>query len=381
MTPYSSPRAFWLAGFILLIASSANIFCQTARPTPDSDPTGYFQQPYLIADHVHVLRQGAGFHVEVIGNVTVVEQTDGLVLIDAGGSPGAGRRIVELVHGISTKPVKAIVITHWHGDHHFGLSEVLKEWPHAMVIANANAQPDMNIRGLPAQSDAAFDATQQVNFDRLRKGFEDQSRAAQNEADRVRYADDAHEEQLYSEDFRGISIRFANVTFTDRMSLLDEVAPIEIMYLGRTHTDGDAVVWLPKQKVIATGDAVVSPVPFWRTTYPVEWVPVLEKIKTFGFITLIPGHGLPQTDTSYLNTLIATLHEVNTQVANLAAKGLTLQETQARVDFSSQAKAFGGTDPQFIEQMKTNWAPVVACSYAEATHVPIVQGKPCGPLK
>ena len=381
MTPSSSPRAFRLAGFILLIASSATIFGQTAKPTPENDPTGYFQQPYRIADHVHVLRQGAGFHVEVIGNVTVVEQTDGLVLIDAGGSPGAGRRIVELVHGISTKPVKAIVITHWHGDHHFGLSEVMREWPHAMVIATADAQADMNIRGLPAQPDAAFDTAQQATFDRLRKGFEDQSLAAQNEADRVRYAADAHEEQLYSEDFRGISIRYANVTFTDRMSLLDDVAPIEIMYLGKTHTDGDAIVWLPRQKVIATGDAVVSPVPFWRGAYPVEWVPVLEKIKTFGFTTLIPGHGLPQTDASYLDTLIAVLRDVNTQVAAFAAKGLSLQETQARVDFSSQGKAFAGTDPQFIEQMKTNWAPVVACSYAEATHIPIVQGKPCGPLK
>ena len=92
-----------------------------------------------------------------------------------------------------------------------------------------------------------------------------------------------------------------------------------------------------------------------------EWVPVLEKIKTFGFTTLIPGHGLPQTDTSYLDTLIAALHDVNTQVANLAAKGMSLQETQSRVDFSSQAKSFGGTNPQFIEQMKSNWAPVVRC--------------------
>jgi len=100
---YSSPRAFKLASFILLIASSSTTFCQIAKAL-ENDSTGYFQQPYPIADHVHVLRQGTGFHVEVIGNVTVVEQTDGLVLIDAGGTPGAGRRVVELVHGISSSP-------------------------------------------------------------------------------------------------------------------------------------------------------------------------------------------------------------------------------------------------------------------------------------
>jgi len=111
----------------------------------------------------------------------------------------------------------------------------------------------------------------------------------------------------------------------------------------------------------------------------VEWVPVLEKIKAFGFTTLIPGHGLPQTDTSYLDTLIATLRDVNTQVANLAAKGLSLQETQAHVDLSSQVKAFAGTDPLLIEQVKSNWAPLITCSYVEAMHLPIVQGKPCAP--
>ena len=376
MTSYSLFKALTPVSLAVSIAST--VLCQQ---TTVADPTGYLQQSYSIADHVHLLRQSASFHVEVIGNVTVVEQTDGLVLIDAGGSPGAGRRVVELVRGISPKPVKAIVITHWHGDHHFGLSEVLKEWPKAMVIATASAESNMNNRGLPAHPDTAFDAAQKVNFDRLIRGFTDQSQAAQNEIERTRFAAEAHEEQLYSEDFRGISIRYANVTFTDRMSLLDNAAPVEIMFLGKTHTDGDAVVWLPKQRVIATGDVVVSPMPYWRSAYPVEWISVLEKIKAFGYTVLIPGHGLPETDTTYVDTLIATLHDVNTQVAAFAGKGLSLEETQASVDFSPLVKALAGTDRTLAEQVKSNWSNVVACSYAEAKHIPIVQGKLCGPSK
>ena len=52
------------------------------------------------------LPPGPGASVQVIGNVTVVEQSDGLVLVDAGGTPGAGRRVVELVRGISLSPSK-----------------------------------------------------------------------------------------------------------------------------------------------------------------------------------------------------------------------------------------------------------------------------------
>ena len=257
--------------------------------------SGYLQQIYPVANHVHLLRQSADFHVEVIGNVTVVEQTDGLVLIDAGGSPGAGRRIVELLHGISSKPVTAIVITHWHGDHHFGLSEVLKEWPNAIVIATASAQANMNKRGLPARPDEAFDAAQKANFDHLAEGFRKQSQSAQNDVDRERFAAEAREEELYSQDFRGASIRYANVTFANQISLLDDEAPVQVMFLGESHTDGDAVVWLPMQKVLVAGDAVVSPIPYWRTAYPVEWIAVLEKLKSLGYATLIPRHGLPQT--------------------------------------------------------------------------------------
>jgi len=378
MTPYTLFKLLKLVSFYVAAAFSSAAFCQQ---TAGNDPTGYFQQPYPIADHVHLLRQGAGFHVEVIGNVTVIEQTDGLVLIDAGGSPGAGRRVVDLVHGISEKPVKTIVITHWHGDHHFGLSEVLKEWPRAMVIATESTKSNMNKRGLPPHPDAAYDAAQKANFEQIAEGFTKQSLSAKSEVDRKRFTAEAQEEELYSEDFRGISIRDANVTFTDKLSLLDDEAPVDIMFLGHSHTDGDAVVWLPKQKVLVAGDAVVSPIPFWRSAYPVEWIGVLEKIKAFGYTVLIPGHGLPETDTTYVDTLITTLQKVNTQVAALAGKGLSLDETEASVDFSPLASTFAGTDPVLAEQVKINWAPVVACAYAEAKHVPIVQGSPCGSLK
>ena len=55
--------------------------------------------------------------IDPIGNVVVVEQSDGLVLLDSGGSFGSGERVVAMIRGISPKPVKAVVISHWHSDH------------------------------------------------------------------------------------------------------------------------------------------------------------------------------------------------------------------------------------------------------------------------
>jgi hypothetical protein len=83
----------WLlfAHFFSLVGTSM------AATEKQSDDTGYEQQAERIADRVHVLHQGPGFHVQVIGNVTIVEQKDGVVLIDSGGTPGAGRRLRELL--------------------------------------------------------------------------------------------------------------------------------------------------------------------------------------------------------------------------------------------------------------------------------------------
>ena len=69
------------------------------------------------------------------GNVVVIEQSDGLVVVDAGGAPPAGREVVRHIRALSAKPVKAIVYTHYHGDHNLGAGALLEAWPRASVIS------------------------------------------------------------------------------------------------------------------------------------------------------------------------------------------------------------------------------------------------------
>jgi glyoxylase-like metal-dependent hydrolase (beta-lactamase superfamily II) len=68
-------------------------------------------------------------------------------------------------------------------------------------------------------------------------------------------------------------------------------APVEVMFLGRGNTDGDAVVWAPRQRVLASGDLVVAPIPYAAHTYPGEWIATLKRLEAFDFAWLVPGHG------------------------------------------------------------------------------------------
>lgn len=121
--------------FTIILGAALAAACPTvqapvqAQQPADASLAGYLETIERVAPHVWLIRQPEPFHLQPIGNVTIIEQSDGLVLIDAGGSPGSGRRIVRLIKSVSAKPVKAVAITHWHGDHPFGLPAIVAEWP------------------------------------------------------------------------------------------------------------------------------------------------------------------------------------------------------------------------------------------------------------
>jgi glyoxylase-like metal-dependent hydrolase (beta-lactamase superfamily II) len=146
------------------------------------------------------------------------------------------------------------------------------------------------------------------------------------------------------------------------------------MFLGRANTDGDAVVWLPKQRVLVTGETVIAPFPYGFGSYPSDWIGVLKKLRAMPFKVLVPGHGMPQTDRGQIDRILAALEDVRGQVAPLVAKGLTLDQVKAKVDLSRQKQSFVGDDPWLGRWFDDFWAtPIVTSAYHEAKGEPIVQ--------
>jgi len=146
------------------------------------------------------------------------------------------------------------------------------------------------------------------------------------------------------------------------------------MFLGRANTDGDAVIWLPKQRVLVTGEAVIAPFPYGFGSYPTDWIGVLKKLRAMPFKVLVPGHGMPQTDRVQLNRILAALEDVRGQVAMLVAKGLTLDQVKAKVDLFRQKQSFVDDDPWLGRWFDDFWAtPIVTSAYRETKGEPIVQ--------
>ncbi|HET9230045.1 MAG TPA: MBL fold metallo-hydrolase, partial [Vitreimonas sp.] len=106
-----------------LLVAIALALCGCTTATPPSDAVNPFLQiAEPVASGVTVLRQAQPNYAGVVGNVTIIEQAQGVVLVDSGSSYGDGARVADAVRRVTRKPVTAVVITHWHNDHPLGLA-------------------------------------------------------------------------------------------------------------------------------------------------------------------------------------------------------------------------------------------------------------------
>jgi len=74
----------------------------------------------------------------------------------------------------------------------------------------------------------------------------------------------------------------------------------QVNFLGRGNTPGDAVAWLPKEQIVAAGDLVVYPMPYFYDGYPSEWIQTLQSLAQLDATTIVPGHGPIMHDKAYL---------------------------------------------------------------------------------
>jgi glyoxylase-like metal-dependent hydrolase (beta-lactamase superfamily II) len=336
--------------------------------------------PYIareLAPGIHLLAEPPIFPSNAAGNVPLIEQADGVVLVDSGESIGYGRRVVAYVRSLTDKPVKAVLLTHWHGDHTLGIEAIRAAWPHVRIIATPQTRagmlgPLLGRAGL--RPDDRYD-TQAFNLMSIG--------VAQSQGSLRDPSTDAEDRQIvqafirnrwtYARGFAGTYMVPPTETFADQLLLDDPERPVRLLDLGPANTQGDAVAWLPRQRVLITGDIVVAPIGFGFNAYPKGWISVLERLKALDFSMLVPGHGEPMTDEVYLDHLIGSIRDIRAQVGPLALQGLTLEQVRQRVDFSAQSAIFG-TTPRLAGLFQSLWlAPMVENAWKEARGVPILQ--------
>ena len=332
-----------------------------------------------ITPKIHLLTTPDDFFAFAIGNVLLVEQSDGFVLVDSGMTAANGRAVVAYARSLSPKPIKAIAITHWHNDHPQGASAIRDAYPGVRIISTRATEEGLlgpAAFDIGYQPSSAADAAVADRVAEAKTQYQvllDDPAIAPDRKERVRKALGQFDD--YVQDFRGSYIVPPTETFERELLLDDRELPVRLMFLGRANTAGDLIAWLPRQRLVATGDIVVAPSPFGFGSYPTDWIETLGKIKALGFATLVPGHGEAQTDATYLDRLAAAISDIRAQVGLLARQGLSLADVKKQVDFTKTAEAFS-----ISPRVRANFGPLVADpmtenAFLEAKGQPIVQGQ------
>ncbi len=160
----------------------------------------------------------------------------------------------------------------------------------------------------------------------------------------------------YLEQVKEVRVTPPTVTFNDTMTLVRGGREIRLLYLGRGHTDTDVVVFLPKERIVCTGDLMESVVSYAGDAYMEEWIATLDKLRALDFDTVMPGHGVVFQGKGKIEAFQRYLRDVLTQVHALRRQGLPAEEAAQKVDVTAYRNDFAsirgvGIDPAAVRRI------------------------------
>ena len=279
----------------------------------------------------------------VTANGAFVINQDDVVIVDTHYRPSWARDLIAEIRKITNKPVRYVVNTHWHNDHTQGNQAYISVFgPNVEYLAQHLTREDILGKAIPSVQDALL-KTVPANIVRLKKILTDGKDAQGNPlTDEVRQRT---EKQLasqngYLEELKTIQVTLPTITFERSLILHKPDRDIHIYYFGKGHTRGDVVVYLPKEKIVITGDLLTNGIPFMRDAYPSQWIGTLESIQKLDWTQASVGHGDVQQGKEQIGKLIAYMKEMVAAVSDAVAKGMSLENAKKTIDLSKHASSF-----------------------------------------
>ena len=279
----------------------------------------------------HAIGTGA---LTVIGNSAVIVNDDDVIVVDDHVSPAAAFVLLQEIKTLTNKPVKTVINTHFHYDHAHGnqifgkdVEIIGHEFTREMLVGGKSSEMPLYknyVTGLPAQLATLRQRVAAEGEPAAKARLQTQLQAAENNA--------ASQAELKPTP--------PNVTLKTSLTLHRGNREIQILFLGRAHTAGDVVVYLPKEKIVMTGDLLTSTLSNMSDAFVNEWVTTLDELKKLDFVTVFPGHGEAFTDKAKIGYFQAYLRDVWTEVSRLKQQGVSAEDAAKRADLTKHREHF-----------------------------------------
>ncbi len=194
------------------------------------------------------------FTAEGDPNTGVVVGDDGVLIIDAQATPAMAQAVINAVRSVTDKPITHVLLSHYHAVRVLGASA----YHEAKMILASHAT-----RALIVERGAQDMASEIGRFPRLFRG---------------------------KETIPGLT--WPTLTFPEELSIWLGQREVKIRQIGRGHTAGDTIAYVPDAGVMFSGDLVeYHSACYCGDAYFADWPQTLDKIAAYAPVTLVPGRG------------------------------------------------------------------------------------------
>ena len=279
----------------------------------------------------HALGTGT---LSVVGNAAVIVNDSDVIIVDDHVSPAAAWVLLEELKELTDKPVRAVINTHFHFDHAHGnqifgreVDIIGHEFTREMLLGGKSI-------GMPLYKNYVAGLPRQIEDLKTRIAAESDPGRKATLQTQLQAAESNQASQAE------LKPTPPNLTLRTQMTLHRGDREIQIRFLGRAHTAGDVVVYLPKERIVITGDMLTTGLSNMSDAYVNEWVTTLDELKKLDFDTVLPGHGDAFTDKAKIDYFQAYLRDVWTEVGRLKQQGVPADDAAKRADLTKHKAHF-----------------------------------------
>jgi len=262
-------------------------------------------------------------------NAAVILTDDGVVVVDSHSKPSAARALYGEIQSLTKKPVRKVINTHFHWDHWQGNEAYAAASPGLEIIASQQTRenltrPDAGVGGIP------YIEKQLAAMPGEIQKLKDDIQQASSPEMKARLESSLQQAESFWQELKQMKPALPTRTVTTMVTLQEQGREIQLHMLGRAHTNGDLFIYLPKEKVVASGDALIDWMPFLNDGYPEDWVQTLTKLEALDFTQVIPGHGEVRPK-AHLTFFRGYLSDLIASVKKAAGDGASLDEMKAKI--------------------------------------------------
>ena len=240
-------------------------------------------------------------------NTGIIIGDDAVMVIDTQATPVMAQDVIRRIREVTDKPIKYVLLSHYHAVRVLGATAYAPE----QIIASQDTYDLIVERG-------EFDKASEIGrFPRLFQNVESVP----------------------------AGLTWPTITFTGKMTIWLGSVEVQILQLGRGHTKGDTVAWLPKEKILFSGDLVeFDATPYAGDAYFQDWPQTLDNIAALNPEKLVPGRGAalqtPEQVQAGLAGTRAFVSELYASVKAGAAEGRDLRKVYEET-FATLKPKFG----------------------------------------